>query len=269
MKYLIEAEAVLADRKKYLMVDCRKREEYENSHVLDAAWLPIDHWLKEDNDKGIARGENIISHHHFISIMSRLGASIDTDIVLYDDNLGRASARFWFVAKHYGHKNIYVLNGGWENCPRLQLVSTATGEVPFVYYEPSHANGYIVFLDEMVKTYDEIKLIDVRTDDEWTGKDLHGNPRGGHLIGAVHLNYETLVSKDSNDTFIETDKIVSMVESRGIQKTDKIVTYCQAGVRASLVGLALKVAGYENVAIYDGSMHQWSRHSALALKTEI
>ena len=268
MDYLIQAEEVLANRKNYVVIDCRKKEEYEHSHVEDAIWLPIDHWLKENNAEGIARGENVISLFHFISLMSRLGISNDTKVVLYDDNQGRASARFWFVAKHYGHKHVYVLNGGWKGCSNLPISTTLTQQIPFSYYEPTQTDGYIVSLVDLLKDYDNLKIIDVRTDDEWTGKDLHGNPRGGHLFGSVHLNYEDLVSKDTSNTFVNTDEIVSKLESRGIKKGDKIVTYCQAGVRASIVGLALKVAGFTNVALYDGSMYQWSRCFALRLESE-
>jgi len=36
-------------------------------------------------------------------------------------------------------------------------------------------------------------------------------------------------------------------------------------VRAAVAGLALRLAGLENVMVYDGSMHEWSRYPHLEL----
>ncbi|MCL2574634.1 MAG: hypothetical protein FWE34_08810 [Defluviitaleaceae bacterium] len=36
-------------------------------------------------------------------------------------------------------------------------------------------------------------------------------------------------------------------------------------MRAAVAGLALRIAGFENVMVYDGSMYEWSREMGLAL----
>jgi len=38
-------------------------------------------------------------------------------------------------------------------------------------------------------------------------------------------------------------------------------------VRAAVAGLALRIAGYENTMVYEGSMHEWSRSPHLELVT--
>lgn len=266
--FLVNPTDLAKNDGRYLIIDCRKRSEYDSAHIKGALPLPIDYWLKENNEDHIARGENIISYEHFITVMSKIGASNDSDIVVYDDNEGRGATRFWFVAKYYGHQNVSVLNGGWKNYlqSKLPKETIISANVPFSYYVPQISEGFIITLDELINNYNDYKIIDARSDDEWTGKDMHGNPRGGHLVNAVHINWEKLSSSDTSNTFINNDQIISIVQASGINMSDNIVTYCQAGIRAAHVAFALLQAGYPNVLIYDGSMYQWSRRNSLILE---
>jgi rhodanese-related sulfurtransferase len=48
----------------------------------------------------------------------------------------------------------------------------------------------------------------------------------------------------------------------------RVVVYCNSGNEGSLGYFGHRLAGYENVALYDGSMAEWSRNPGLALTTE-
>jgi thiosulfate/3-mercaptopyruvate sulfurtransferase len=266
--YLLKPTDIAESQSQYIFVDCRKPSEYEGVNVKDAVQLPIDHWLKENNEDNIARGEKMLSAEQFISLMTRLGISNNTKVIAYDDNLGRGSTRFWFIAKHYGHKSVFVLNGGWKNYLNSKQPTETffKKDIRFNYYTPCISNDYIISIEELVKHYESYKIIDARTDNEWSGKDLHGNPRGGHLPNAKHINYELLVSSEISNTFIDNTHIAEIAHANGLNEDDNIVTYCQAGVRASFVAFALRCAGYRNVAVFDGSMYQWSRTSILSIE---
>ena len=49
-----------------------------------------------------------------------------------------------------------------------------------------------------------------------------------------------------------------MFEEAGIAKTDKIVTYCTAGIRSAYMQLILEMCGFENSMNYDESYYRWS-----------
>jgi thiosulfate/3-mercaptopyruvate sulfurtransferase len=48
---------------------------------------------------------------------------------------------------------------------------------------------------------------------------------------------------------------------------ERIVAYCAAGILASADALALTILGHRNVAIYDGSLYEWSADDRLPVAT--
>jgi thiosulfate/3-mercaptopyruvate sulfurtransferase len=50
----------------------------------------------------------------------------------------------------------------------------------------------------------------------------------------------------------------------GAQRT---ITYCGAGIAASSDALALTLLGVPNVAVYDGSLAEWSADPSLPMET--
>lgn len=265
---LISVENLLSN-KRYVIIDTRSRREYGIGHVLGAHFLPIDYWLKENNANGVARGMHIISHANFISLLSSMGVSAEADIVVYDDNGGRGSTRFWIVAKQYGVENVYILDGGWKKyISKNSPIEHGTYKCePFPYSYQEKSLGYIISLQDLLVQYPIFKIVDARSDEEWMGKDLRGNPRGGHLPNAIHLNWEDLHPKDGSHTFISKDEIILKASKIGLKCQDAIVTYCQVGIRAAFVAAALIYAGFQSVMVYDGSMYEWSR--ILPLKLEV
>ena len=55
--------------------------------------------------------------------------------------------------------------------------------------------------------------------------------------------------------------------SVGARTADRIITYCGGGISATVDAFALKLIGYDNVAVYDGSMSEWVRDPNLPLVT--
>lgn len=262
MKHLITAEELSRDLSNYLIIDLREPQEYEKSHITGALPIPVDPLL---NDETTA----LVPAWKFATVMSSLGASSSSSVVLYDDNLGRSSCRFWYAAKHYGHKDIFILEGGTKVMHKLPMAS-GNRTPAFSYYYPSYEPGYFFFLGELLKNYNSVKILDTRSKDEYEGGAMPMfNPRGGRLPGALHISHDQLMSKSAEKTFAPPEDVSEKLSALGISKEDTIVTYCQSGVRAALAGISIRNAGFENTIVYDGSMFEWSRCMGLKLENEV
>ena len=52
--------------------------------------------------------------------------------------------------------------------------------------------SHVMTTEELQKNYDEYKIVDVRTDEEYEGAILYDEAKGGHLPGAIHIRYTDL-----------------------------------------------------------------------------
>ena len=255
INYISEQE-LLTNMGSCIIVDARSEAEYLEGHIQDSVNLPVDANLMDSHG-------NLINMFEWAAIMSRMGITNAATVVVYDNGSGKFSARFWYTAKYYGHQNIAILEGGYPEIRSLPI-TTDVMYTPHAYYEPVATPGYMCFLLELIQNFELLKFVDTRSDEEFNGIVLAGNPRGGRIPGAVHLNYERLLDgyylKPANE-------IREIAEASGLKNDEEtLILYCQLGARASLAAMALREAGYKNVWVYDGSMFEWTRHPALLLE---
>jgi thiosulfate/3-mercaptopyruvate sulfurtransferase len=243
-------------------VDYDPKLAYEQGHIPGA--LLID-WRKDMNKPDV---RDIIDAGEFEKLMSRLGISNDTHVILYGDyNNWFATFAFW-VFEMYGHQKVQLLNGGrkkWidsggELTKEVPAVKPATYKVPKVNYENR------VFLEDLLKmkiANPNLVLVDVRSPAEYTGEitappeypNEHAQ-RGGHIPGAVNIPWGQAIREDG--TFKSVEELRQLYSSKGVVPDKRVVTYCRIGERASVTWFVLKhLLGYKDVKVYDGSWTEW------------
>jgi thiosulfate/3-mercaptopyruvate sulfurtransferase len=72
---------------------------------------------------------------------------------------------------------------------------------------------------------EDLALLDVRSDGEWTGANTRGNKRGGHMPGAVHLEWLNYVTDDDIQQFKPAEELRQMFTTCGITPEKEVVTY--------------------------------------------
>ncbi len=243
-------------------VDYDPQLAYEQGHIPGA--LLID-WRKDMNKQRI---RDIIDAKEFEDLMSRLGVSNDTNVILYGDyNNWFATFAFW-VFQMYNHERVQLLNGGrkkWidsggELTKEVPKPRTATYRVEKVNLENR------IFLDELLKEKigdPELVLVDVRSPAEFTGE-ITAPPeypqehaqRGGHIPGALNIPWGQAIREDG--TFKSFEELKQLYSSKGVTPDKNIITYCRIGERASVTWFVLKyLLGYPRVRVYDGSWTEW------------
>lgn len=230
------------------------KEDYEKSHIPGAVFVD---WVHELTDPDDPRHAQIAKPERFAELMKRLGIDDDTHVVVYDDADSMFAARLWWALNYYGHEAVQVLDGGWkkwtaENLPTSPEVPTVEGKQFTPRPNPSiYRNGEQV--EQRLGT--DTVLVDVRTTGEFAGKASRA-ARAGHIPGAVNQPRTNLVNADG--TLPTPEELRVKFADVGITpETPEIVTYCNGGVSGSYGLLALKIAGFDNVALYDGSWKDW------------
>jgi thiosulfate/3-mercaptopyruvate sulfurtransferase len=99
-----------------------------------------------------------------------------------------------------------------------------------------------------------VVIADVRRPTEHFGFEVRA-ARGGRVPGSINVLWRENLNEDW--TFKSAEEIRARHEAVGITPDREVITYCQAGVRAAHAAIALRMAGYPNVRIYDGSWADW------------
>jgi thiosulfate/3-mercaptopyruvate sulfurtransferase len=93
-----------------------------------------------------------------------------------------------------------------------------------------------------------IRLLDVRTTNEWNG---------GHLPGATLVLWQDLFADQRSLKFKSQDELRALFEKAGVAPGQQVVTYCAVGMRASLMYWAALRSGLQ-ARVYVGSWEDWS-----------
>ena len=91
--------------KQYIVLDARSQQKYEQGHVPAARWVDHATWAKD-----FAAGTDAAGWSRKISA---LGLTLESRVVVYDDNQAKDAARIWWILKYWGVKDVRLLNGGW------------------------------------------------------------------------------------------------------------------------------------------------------------
>lgn len=106
-------------------------------------------------------------------------------------------------------------------------------------------------------------LLDTRNVQQYTGQVRRG-PRGGHIPGAVSLPRAMLLDEKTEclKPLTEQQQLLEaagvVLEGEGASK-QQVVLYCNGGVAACTIALALHRLGHRCWSVYDGSWNEWSR----------
>ncbi len=200
-------------------------------------------------------------------IFGEAGIDANTLVVVYDGGEGPIASAVWFALDFFGHKNVKVLNGGFRKWVKeSRPVTQDAAKVEKKKFTAAPHPEKVIALEGVKKRDKNTVLADTRSFKEFIGQDVvPGAARGGHIPGAVQLEWTNFA--DSLETFKSADDIKKVLEKKGITKDTKVITYCQIGLgRSTMMAMAMKLAGYDNVLEYSGSWEEWAADPRLPLE---
>lgn len=277
-QYLVDANWLMdhLDNENIVVVDCQwDKNAYLRAHIPGAVMRPGHPYVKSETGGKLKK--YLPTENEMKEFMSRMGIGPATTVICYDEWDNHFATRFWWVLKYYGHQDIRLLNGGWQAWLAHDLPVSFTPAQTKKYSPLNRFRNHQEMNVTMEGVLDKMDLedwqvLDVRSKDEYTGIDLAGNKRGGHIPGAIHLEWRDLLmpSEQYNGVnyFMAKKKMQALLDEKGISKDHTIIVYCQSGVRGSFTIFCLEMLKYPHVKLYDGSMSEWANqeHTPLVSK---
>jgi len=255
---LIETQQVaqLLSSAQLRLLDARPLEEYRLGHLPGAVNLFA---LETDDLEANRRGFPILPERAE-RLLQGAGINSNSQVVIYDDQGNRFAARVFYVLEFFGHSHVQVLNGGikkWQS-EGLPLTTDSPTVCPGDF--KPQANSAMIATAQWVNARlkdANLKLLDARSVAEYKGEKIQG-PRGGHIPGAINLEWTRVVVSGPIKTFLDAPALEKLFSDAQVSPSQEVVTYCQVGMRAANLYFALRLLGYEHVRLYDGSWEDWS-----------
>ena len=248
----VDCRANIADREFGYRVFCA-------AHLPHAVYAGLDDDLSGPVIPGSTGRHPLPSREHLIALLSSLGISNSTQVVVYDEQAGQmAAARLWWLLNWAGHEAVAVLDGGMTRWQTLGY-PVESGE------HRNHPAAFSAdFQDRLLCHADDVAgalndpaavIVDSRAADRYRGENEHTDPVAGHIPGAVNAPFgETIANEGSLKPSL---LLTTQFFQRGISSERNPIFYCGSGVTAALNILAYAHAGMGMPRLYVGSWSDW------------
>jgi thiosulfate/3-mercaptopyruvate sulfurtransferase len=237
-----------------VVIDVQAADVYAKQHIQGAINIPHKSLYKPGPIEG-----QFLSTDELAAIFGKKGVSNTSRIVLYDDGSQKYNSRVWWVLKYLGATDVTLLHkeAGQMEAARVPMTATpvtlkATTFTPTVNADMNIDMASVKALNGNPNAL----LLDVREPDEYNGVDKDKKSQG-HLPAAVFMHFKEV--QTANGAFKSKDDIIATAAKFGATPEKEIVVYCQTGIKAAVVYIALKeIAGFTNVKLYAGAYAEWA-----------
>jgi 3-mercaptopyruvate sulfurtransferase SseA len=254
------AELVLIDARNGVNAE----ETYKKEHLKGARYVDLNRDLATAQQDPANGGRHPLpSLQKFSEVLSKLGISPKSHIVIYDDKNGsNAAARFWWMMRAVGHEKVQVLNGGLQTAIKIGFPTSSGPEI----FDPSE---YKVLawklatanIEEVEKARNNKKsiVIDVRDKNRFDGLTEPLDLIAGHIPGAINIPFNENLNEDGlyKPASVLNEKYSAVL---GHTKPEEVIVHCGSGVTACHTLLAMEYAGIPIPKLYVGSWSEWSRN---------
>ncbi|MFB5744851.1 sulfurtransferase [Cedecea sp. S5-13] len=261
-----ELQKRMAGGEQFALLDVRELEQWQTASLPGALSLNVyDYFVPDSTPEGYAAMAGA-----FVHAWQQLSVTSGATPVFFEQSVGMRSPRgLWFLWFALGADGL-ILDGGVDAWAAAggkltpghgaQAVVSAAG-APIC--QPAMQQLAATRCETIDADQASTQLLDARRPTEYDGSFVHECcARAGRIPGSKLLFWEDVVE---HGRFKSTEALAHLAAEAGFTPSKRVIIWCHRGARAATVLVALKLAGYQDVAVYVGSWHEWASHPELPL----
>ena len=271
---VVDAEWVLDHRDEATVINVSRRPSNydETGFIAGAPFVGMGEFLTERPGlKGTIR-YLAPTAEQFEAVMQGLGVDAGDLVVIapagttvYGD--ATVASRLYWQLKYFGHDNVAILDGGvaaWDAAGGEVSESPAASPGGGSYTAGAPRGELLATTDEVAAVIagdEAAQLVDNRPLPQFTGVMSKDYVDGsGHLPAARPVPFNLFVAPREGVVYWRTPEQVRDIVSAMLPGVEgRIIDYCNSGHVSSLAWFGMsEIGGMPDVALYDGSLHEWT-----------
>ena len=240
------------------------RDDYEAGHVPGAAFLDLAHDLS-DPDARLPFTKP--TAERLAAALGAAGVGPESFVVTYSSPTPMWATRAWWLLRAAGFDNAAVLDGGlskWRSEGRP--VEAGAHAYPPAQLTLAERPEAWADKDAVLAAITEggVCTINALSPGVHSGESETNYGRKGHIASSRNVPYVALLKPDG--TYRDDAELRALFAGVGAFERPRAICYCGGGISATMDALALTRLGHPSVAVYDGSMSEWSRDATLPME---
>jgi thiosulfate/3-mercaptopyruvate sulfurtransferase len=226
-----------------VILDTRPKIAYSYGHIPNSVSLTVEQIIKISPEGAhLAPDPKVASQ-----LLGDLGIDNVKAIVACGDLMDPSVFRVAWTLQYLGQQNTKVLDVGIGTWQSLGLDMTRTQKKPTPTEFVPKIQNIRIEAHELRDMIGKVTILDARSPQEYFG---------GHIPGSILFPFTDGIGQDGK-LLDSQESLTNLFLQKNIPKNQEIICYCMHGHRASSLFYQVKLAGFENVRLYDGSFIDW------------
>lgn len=243
------------------------RTDYEAAQVPGAAFLDL---ARDLSDTHAPLPFTMPSVDRLASALGAAGVGRGARVVAYTMATPMWATRLWWMLHASGFDNVAVLDGGFPKwSAEGRPVETGVQSYPPAELSLAARPGAWADKGAVLAAIDDgaVCTINALSPSVHSGESPMSYGRKGHIKGSRNVPYAALLN--DNGTYRDDADLRALFAAVGAFERPRAICYCGGGISATMDALALTRLGHPSVAVYDGSMSEWSRDPELPMEVGV